>query len=536
MQIKYINADLLKNKMKSWINIIVFGLLVSACFFSCVNDNPGPDQSGKTERGYLSFQLYCNPVDNSVRATTDYGTAEERKISKVYMLLYERGGNTGKLVKRVEINATNTSGIFTGNDVIDKNGVPCTEHQFVMKAISVEKQDYQLIMLINPTSAILANAVENTSTVQDMRTAIANTQASDYITSDGMFMTNAGGVIQILETQLKATDEAAEASPVTVGVERILAKVFLYENKSAKLTEVLTGGTIENVNWGLCSVNKQTFLIRKQDKLKNGITELGFIQDRSQVYAEDPNFIGNKNIISDDQQRNNHFTILDPLSTTDFKPWNGYNEQVQYYQYLLENTVSVDEQNATDVDPLSYITHVVLKMVIKNPGKVITDADYYSFSYYNAQNKLEWRAFTHAQALEWFNGSYPADMPSSLHEALVEAQTQNGSPFKFEIINNVIPPAPAGYASVKTSKGQVTFHKGGLNIYRIPIMHFGTDGATAGSYGYFGVVRNNTYNIIINSINGPGTNTSNEGYISTEIIVNPWLERGWDENLKPIVP
>lgn len=510
---------------------------LSICCISCINGTveiPGPKD--RTEQGYLSFRLHTHSADIVSRASSDYGTIEEQKVSKIYMLLYDGGGKTGKLRKKIEIRATNTGGVFTGEDVVNSQDLPPSRNSFVIKAIPVEKQNYQLIMLINPTPAVLTRATENTSTVGDMLAEVTGASASDYNTTDGPFMANAAGVVQIMQTQLMESNFIAEKEPIAVPVERIMAKVFVFENRNNKLTEVTQGGTIESVEWTLDATNKQTYLVRQQDRLKDGTTESGFILDRSLVYARDPNFTGNKTIISTEQEKTKHFTTIDPLTSTSFQPWNAYSEATKYYQYILENTVSVEDQNATDADPLIYLTHVVLRATIKNPGKVITDNDYYSFSYINSQNKREWRVFTHSQAVDWYNSTYPSDMPASLRPALIEAQAQSDSPFKFQIENNVSPLPPATYASVKTSEGQVTFHKAGLNIYRLPIQHFGTEGAAKTDYGYYGVVRNNTYNIIINSINGPGTNTSDEGYLSSQIIVNPWFERGWEEDFKPIEP
>lgn len=523
--------------MKSW-NQILFGalLLVFATIgFSCSNEEDQQGENTGNEDAYLSFSLSTDPAGVVTRGTTiDYGTTEERMVSNIYMLLYEEGGANGKLLLKREIKANNTNGAFAGDDVVVKTGIPRDENKFVMKPFRIERKNYQLIILVNPTSKILGKAVENTSKVSDMLSVITNTNPSTYITSNGFFMTNAGGVVQVLSSDIKEGEAQAELNPVYVPVERILAKVFLFENKSKKLTEVTAGGKIENVSWALDVTNKQTYLLRNQDKLKGGVaSEVGFVPNRSAVYALDPNFTGNKSIVNNEATRNNNFNVLNPLGTTGFLPWNGYQEPVAHYQYILENTVSVDEQNATDVDPLTYTTHVVLKITVKNPGNNITEDDYYSYSYINAQSKREWISFTHTQAVNWYNGTFPADTPSSLSVAMTEAANAANSPFAFEIKNQVVPSPPAEFATMATSTGQLTFHKGGLNIYRIPIMHFGSDGAPRQDYGYYGVVRNNTYNLIINSINGPGSNVSDEAYLSTEIVVNPWFERGWEEDLKP---
>jgi len=534
-----------ENHMKSWNKIVLFSLLlcIGAFSLSCSDDKDpvhGPD--GPSGDVYLSFRLNTDPAGVTItRADTDPGTPEERKVSEVYMLLYESGGSTAKLITKRKINATNGdgSGTFTGADVVTYPAPD--ESHFVAKAMPLKKGEYQMIILVNPTSTILAKAVENVSTVADMQQVISGASSADYI-NNGFFMTNAGGVIQILSHQFKESEAAAQEEAISAPVERLLAKILVFENRSKALTEVTSGGTIENVSWGLDVVNKQTYLLRMQDQLKGGAGESGFHSKREDVYAKDPNFTGNKTIIGDDQQKNEHFVSLDPLGSAGFKPWNTYADknlpEAKEYQYILENTVSAADQNDPDVDPLLYMTHVILKLTIKNPGKSpnqITETDYYSFSYYDG-SVLEWRAFTHIQAVDWYNGTFPSDMPSDLlRVAMKEADEDTNSPIQFAKVSGVSPNAPVEYTSKKTSVGTLTFHREGLNIYRIPIMHFGTDQYVIDDtdYGYYGVVRNNTYKLIINSINGPGVNTSNEGYISADITVNPWFERGWGDDLEP---
>jgi len=511
---------------------------------SCSDDkDPGPGPEGKGEV-YLSFRLNTDPAGVNTRATIDYGTPEERKVSQIYMLLYEgEGGDAAKLILKRKIEANNGDGTMTfqGPDVVTRRNPD--ENRFVAKAIEVKKKSYQMIVLVNPNSSILSKTTENLHTVADMQEVILNASVNDYMTN-GFFMTNAGGVIPVLPAQLKMGDLIAEDEPVTVPVERVLAKILVFENRNKALTEVTTGGTIASVHWGVDVTNKQTYLLRKQDYLKGGAdAETGFYSNRRNVYAQDPNFTDNKLLISDDLEKEKHFVSLNTSLSTGFKPWNTFADKGQpatQYQYVFENTVSADDQNATDVDPLSYMTHLILKVVVKNPGKspnVIADDDYYSYSYMNPQtNKLDWRAFTYKQAIEWYNGTFPSDTPTGMKEAMKEAHDDSDSAFEFEIDPfGVAPLAPTEYTTLTTSYGQLTFHKGGLNIYRIPIMHFGSDSDVTDEtdYGYYGIVRNNTYNIIINSINGPGLNTSNEGFISTQITVNPWFERGWGEDLVP---
>lgn len=524
--------------MKIWNNILFVGISVCLLFLqnSCSNDdNPG-NPSDAEGNAFLSFQLNTNPAGIETRAIGyDYGTEQERKVSTVHILLYDLGNLN--LLHTIEIQAkTDGKSPFTGNDVAkssDMNG-------FTTKAIELKKQDYQLLALINAPAKILANAKaqkdhpSDYNTLQDMLNAV-NGVPSDFYdgNKENFFMSNAGGMVTIPESAFVEEKAFAENNPVTIPVDRLLAKVLVYENTSNKIEEIKLGGTLGEITWGLHVSNKQTYPVRVPDKLKDGTQETGFYSTRKDIYAKDPNFTGNEGIVTDNNEKEKHFNYADPSVKDGFVPWITFedkNKPAAYYQYVFENTLSVDDQNAKTVDPGLYTTQVMLKVIITEPGKddkkLTGVKDYYSYTYKDDADQYHWIVFTHEQAVEWFTGSYPSDMVIlKTNEVFKKAQELQNSPFDFTDKTNGAPD------KFTTTELGLTYHKDGLNVYRIPIMHFGTDGASIGDYGYYGVVRNNTYQVVILSINGPGINTTNDGFISTAIAINEWYDRDWEEEL-----
>lgn len=523
--------------MNSRYNILLLGLLacIGFCLTSCSDEESLIDPYGRKKRGdhYLSFHLNTDPSGLSLTRSVEYsqGTKEERSVGSVYLLIYEAAGLSGNLLYTIPIAAqTDGENDFHGGDVVSGD-----KTHFISKPVSLERQDYQIVVLVNPSVSLLSSKAKSQedegagcNNLKDMTDALTQAAPEHFYNATGksnFFMSNAGGVIYISEDNLQKKGDEAISKPVSIPVERLLAKVSVHKGFTGD--DVSLGGTIGAVTWGIDLTNKQTYLIRQGDLLIDGQPESGFHANRMDVYAKDPNFNMNSEFIANETKKKEHFNIIDPLKNDDFLAWNTTN-QTEHYRYILENTMSKEDQNNDKADPKSYTTHIVLKVIITKP-KGLDATSYYSYydeTEANANNR--WKVFTHEQAVEWFNNSYPIDM-AALEPVLIKAQEMENSPFNFKKDEDK---APDKYV---TTSFKLTYHKDGLNIYRIPIMHFGVDDRikSVEDYGYYGIVRNNIYNITIKSIKGPGIDSSNEGYLSAEINIKPWNYRRWEEDIKP---
>ncbi|MDF9830792.1 Mfa1 family fimbria major subunit [Parabacteroides sp. PF5-6] len=521
--------------IRNKIGLLALCVCLIGAFTACSDDDNDFSLYGNKKRGdvFLSLQMETDP-SLSTRATgTDYGTKEEKAVVSVHALFYEAAGENSKLLYNFNIEAkTNGEENFNGNHVHSGN-----QSQFVSKAIDLKKQDYQLVVLVNASDALLSSigkAEENFpsgyNTLKDLQTAIIGTSAETFYDTDKksyFLMSNAGGIIYVPQSMLKNRDSEATAAPAYIPVERIVAKVSVH--KGFAKDEVEFGGKIGNVSWDVDVTNKQTYLMRQADYLITGVQESGFHNPRNEVYAKDPNFDTNEIFLTDETKKKEHFTLLGLNQTDRYLDWNPTTATTTYYRYVLENTMAKADQNKDKTDPKTYTTQILLKVQITEPKGLKDIHSYYSFEDKTEPEGKQWKVFSHAQAVEWYNGTYPSDM-AALKAVLESAQKMENSPFNFNKEGNAEPTE-----FVTTSLNKLTYHKDGLNVYRIPIMHFGVDDRIKAEedYGYYGVVRNNIYKIVIKSIKGPGVDSSNEGYVSADITINPWYGREWEEDLKP---
>ncbi|MCD8164924.1 MAG: Mfa1 family fimbria major subunit, partial [Bacteroides sp.] len=470
-------------------------------FISCGDANEASGLYDTTKRGNysLAFQIKTGQAFDATRATDLFdGTKGEKAVSSVYILLYDAAGANSQLLYNIPIKAqTNGEENFHGQDVA--SGDP---NKFISNPIGLKKQDYQLIVLVNPSTRILAEKARSQedygaecNTLKEMMDAFRATSANEFYNSNGetnFFMTNAGGVIYISQSQLEEKEQNALLNPVSVPIERILAKISLHNGMTSN--QATLGGKIGAITWGIDVANRYTYLVRQSNYLISGAQETGFHPNREEVYAKDPNFNTNAQFISDEAKRKEQFTILSLQDQQAFINCNTSKTDNSYYQYVLENTISRADQNSDNTDPKLYTTQLLVKVIITEPKGMKDVTSYYSFYDSTEQDTgKKWKIFTHEQAVEWYNSTFPSDMVA-LKEILEQAQDMENSPFNFKDGEDI---EPATYVATPF---RLTYHKDGLNIYRIPIEHFGTNDKTKDveDYGYYGVVRNNVYQIIIN--------------------------------------
>lgn len=519
--------------IRNKIGLLGVCICMIGAFISCSNDDSDIDPYGRKKRGnvYLSLQMDTDPALSTRATSIDYGSKEERAISSVHALFYEVAGENSKLLYNIPINATTDGEKNIGGTDVHSGNL----NSFISTPISLKKQDYQLIILVNATNSLLSSVAKSEedyqagcNTLKDIQTAMTGTSAETfYQNKTNFFMSNAGGIIYIPESALKKKEDAT-SFPASIPVERLVARVSVHKGFTSD--EVSFGGKIGAVTWGIDIQNRQTYLLRQADYLITGAQESGFHQERNEVYAKDPNFDINAEFLTDETKKKEHFTMLTLTENDKYQNWNPTTSTTTYYQYVLENTMSKDDQNKDKTDPKTYTSQILLKVIITEPKGMQGVNDYYSFEDATESDPTKkWKVFTHAQAVEWYNGTFPSDMVA-LKEILKKAQDEPGALFNFD---KATEKEPTEY--VTTSFNKLTYHKGGLNVYRIPIMHFGVDNRIKSEedYGYYGLVRNNIYKIVIKSIKGPGIDSSNEGYISADITINPWWGREWGEDVKP---
>lgn len=433
-----------------------------------------------------------------------------------------------------------------------------------------------------------SKAIASTST--DGKTPFA----SD-VTNNGIFMTNAplctkpgGATAPSTDAKIKTladvtnniytTEAEAKSKPAAeIYVERAVAKVTVQQGTEGKL-EANKGNTASEISytlnsWAVDNTNKKSYIVRQYDENWNklnsdkvtatGGSQYRFVWDKPvnpnanvklyrTAFAQDPEY--------DDATTTataaNYNRIANSASmSTEFGN--------EHPQYCNENTFQVTAQNQDQT------TRVVLGVKMSAPGTTTYDADLYTI---NGNKEV---VYTEASLAERLKNIILHNDPAvktwaENHETDVSLDITFGNDIAgaTTITNATLKGKTAAGATEDTFTGTFTIdfnkalpnivrYKGGVAYYAVRIKHFGdsdtpwnkegqnvTAGGNSNIYntsstgsenwflGRYGVVRNNWYDISVNSIQTLGdatipafTNDPDdvlENYISVSINVLSW--------------
>ena len=437
-----------------------------------------------------------------------------------------------------------------------------------------------------------AKAYKSASNFINFSKALASTSpdgktpfASD-VANNGIFMTNAplctkpgGATAPATDAAIKTladvtnniytTEAEAKSKPAAeIYVERAVAKVTVQSESKTSALEVNKNISYKLYNWVVDNTNKKSYIVRQYDKAWNSInsdkatatggSQYRFVWDKPvnpnanvklyrTAFAQDPEY--------DDATTTataaNYNRIANSASmSTEFG-----NERPQYCN---ENTFKVTAQNQDQT------TRVVLGVQMSAPGETTYGADLYTV---NGNKEV---VYTEASLTERLKNIL-------LNEPAVKTWTKTHTTYSFDITfsNTTAGATTITKATFKDNTApdeklesftpeqldkalpNIVRYKGGVAYYAVRIKHFGDSdtpwnvegqGVTAGGnsniyhtsstdsenwfLGRYGVVRNNWYDISVNSIQTLGdatipafTNDPDdvlENYISVSINVLSW--------------
>lgn len=349
----------------------------------------------------------------------------------------------------------------------------------------------------------------------------------------------------LVPVTIHASKDAADvATADEIYVERIVGKVNVVIKDNANSLTV-TGGAYandkvifsetgnNNLGWVLNVTNKNTKPLRDVSELS---TWIGYEQHQG-------NFIGTSNVTGNWvriywAKDNNYAETSTTIDTNDFtafnsngtmpQTWGGYTTtSATNAQYCLENTETSANYRKNNT------TSVVIKAKYDIKGDdASSDASFFIMD--KIANTMDENAFLSAIKANVTNGnnltlSIVANAKAGYYEGTELRTLING-------LNNVSD-------TDLNALGEVRYYKDGECYYSIvPIKHFNEITYTPGEepvdekhLGRYGVVRNNWYELTINSVSGPGEPTlepggndpvdEEEGYINCTINVLSWAKR-----------
>ena len=518
-------------KTRSFLLSALAALMLAGCSEDAREDEiPGNVLVGKA---YLSLSLQSRTstltrVDN---VKTENGSAEESAVSDVTVLLFDED--------EVCLDVVNvpSGDITVGNS---DGGTPPTTAT-ASEAQLVPEKTAKVFVVLNSAKwtftkdAVVGKAWSTINTaidavIGDVATNSKFVMASAGTPADGALTpvtvhkpaTYAAGDVQ------KAKDDA-EAHPATINVDRLSAKVQV-SVKDPGFTKP-TGSNFTFNGWELSVTNKSVRLYSDLVTYDNATTGAVYRRDKNYLESEQPDISsGNKEENMD--KAFNYLKNIDDVS----KDMPAVAQVDKASLYCLENTMEAKAQQ------LGFTTKVVVKAQY-TPDGIAKDASYFSWkgAYYTlAQLKAEYLKHPN-------NSGLKVDLPAFLIKAGVMSQAEfdEGQNKRDEIVANLSDDVTAGNLNAKTSIiGRfcaVRYYHASVCYYDVLIRH-DQNITTKMALGRYGVVRNNWYNIELNSVSGPGTpwipdpsdpdptnptppdtdDDEADAYLSVQITINPW--------------
>ena len=543
-------------------NLFGMAVMATALVVCSSNDNLAPDGKdnvGKTGEAYASFTINL-PTTRATRVAGEpsfaEGDAKEYEVKNGTILIFT---NDGKFVTSAQLGNMNP-----WKD-IKTDGVTTAATATVQLTNVKVGGSYQALVLLNNDVDASTSKVKLPlagESYADWNANAANATAS-YTKTDYIFMANAPmyagtstePTTLVPVANICASREQAEAQPATtVYVERGLAKVTMHKFNDGGYTiaaGTYEGGKVEITAWQLDVTNKSTFPVHQTDGLMTAWDQIWntgrFFDATSSMFqrvywGKDPNYSGGalQNLAACKDAFN--------MITNDKVVGEA---GIENPQYCLENTFDLANMMQGQT------TRVVFKAVF-TPKDFVTGQTFYKIG----NTTAIWDATKLAQQIKTValkamkitttdeQAKYSVDLSkgsnisgvAGLHKIEAENITFTGegeSKVKPAVVDEINDKLGLKEAGIST-------YLNGEAYYIARIKHFneltpwtaGTpyNGDNNAFLGRYGVLRNNWYDLSVNSISGLGypdvpevkptvPDDENEQYINVEVKILDWAKR-----------
>lgn len=489
------------------------------------------------------------------------GTAAETNVGSVRAIFFDQAG----VVTEDKILTT------------EEAGSPGQTSGNAGKAFQVPAKSKSILIITNPADNLPAKG--SFADFAAFNKAFNEVDVTKVSTANKFMMTNAKGNLEPSNSWGDPTDlvlynsaDKAEAKPLAIRVDRVVAKVRVYLEAEAiparageEIPNVGRGASIYDPEWTLNVRNKWYFPVseRTYSWLENKYgCESPFDQYDLGSYRIDPNFDTqvDPEVNKAGYDAQYHYYYDADAAIANKIPWKSAKAGNTAVEYCLENT-QTKEHNMW-----AYTTQVLFKVIFSpNELKLPNSDDYYD----NAGDKVDNGALAPGEDWIMVDGAYytwdllmqyiEVEMESKYYDEHVDqinTPIANSLNAYLKAINLTEVPIPlydenknpddqiqeivdafvALKGDVKTHgadrHGVVSYYKGGVNYYPIMIKHDDTD-EVDNEFGEFGVVRNSVYDIRITKVYNPGYPTipdpnpgipdeSGNIYLAVRIDINPW--------------
>lgn len=590
-------------KIKHLFGLAVIAAMTASC---SSNEDLGTAGSGTGTNeagvGYATFTINL-PSTNGTRAgnpTYEQGTLDEYDVNDVTLLIFQKTATSKSEDEYTFVEKAELGNMAPWKDENNSGGITASATITAkLSNVALTSEDspsdyYALAILNNKNSAGEDKITLPTKPTTESTTppvtygswnAASNTDETK-LKDKGFYMANAPVFVAGKEPttlvnidKVYATKQKAETNAATtIHVERGLAKVTVASDDFTKTFN--PSGTIYNKDevkitaWNLDVTNKSTFPIHKTAGLKNanfstiwtpstaavstGASVARFVDEANPFkrvhWGIDPNYDTDLSKVSDCEGK---FTILPANATID-----GAADKPQY---CLENTFDINHMKQGQT------TRVVFKAKYKPKGfgddetfyKIGNNTDLWS------KTTLEEQIKAKAQEVlgkESETNKIGVDLKAADNniegkagtKILTEANVQhNGANVKSKEIEAINEKLGLKAATEKEPIVGIATYKSGESYYIARIKHFGVltpwnegdatygvdnDDNNTKYLGRYGVLRNNWYELTVNSVSGPGTpdvptikpdvpDDESYKYISVSVKILSWAKRSQSVDL-----
>lgn len=564
-----------------------FGLaVIAAMTASCSSNNDlvnGGNGSSEVENGtaYASFKINL-PTTSGTRAvpegTPDFneGTAAEYEVKNGTILIFD--ATTDKFVTSADLGTMNP---WTD---VKNDGVTTAAIATVKLSGVTVKGNYKALVLLNNDFDVTATTKKvkvklptaSTDTYANWSQDVSKVNAVDYAKTDGIFMANApmyNGTTTEPTTLVDikgvyASKEEAQAKPATtIYVERGLAKVTMkdFKTEGYKVADgTYTNAKVEIKNWQLDVTNNSTYPVHQIGGLSSAPTGFADIWKTDRFYDKtstafkrvywgvDPNYNN-----ADYQDLANCKTAFKMIENKDVTGAAGDANP----QYCLENTFDLNNMKQGQT------TRVVFKAVF-TPNGFTAPATFYKIG----NNTAIWKEADLKQQIKTValtamgitddkeQAKYDVKLDATTNnisgeagQHLIKAEniTYTDEAASSEVKENVVKKINEKLTAINEKLGLsaetgISTYLNGEAYYIARIKHFNeltpwNAGEVYGSenekyLGRYGVLRNNWYELSVNSVSGLGypdvpevkptlPDDENDQYISVSVKILSWAKR-----------
>lgn len=500
-----------------------FLVTFSACalFAACANDEmPGGNNlpQGNGEQAFIAVRL---AAPNAMTRMFQDGKDEENAVTKARFYFFDNSGNAvtvGQTTGSTDINYYDvTSPSFSPSNPTGDNVEETTTNAIVV----LENKTVwptQMVVVLNPPST-LDNASKSLTDLRGIAAGYDSKTSGAFVMSNSVYIDGANGKVDAVNVEDHITNnlEAAKGNPVTVYVERVLARVDVACTSSLETNKTDGTGTQQS------EINGYTG--------QNGTNEIQAVI-KGWTLA---NRNAESHLLKSLSTWNNSSTITVGTGSWAFADWNAATNHRSYWAHTddvadklpNDSYAKISDDNSTFVETAycqentgdGAATELVAIAELQVDGQK-TDIAKYAGQYWTVDNLLTQFANQILAGKIYYKAASGEPttvtaLPASVLKLRPRNSTETSTVAAYEAVLDLKAAYQTGYTFYSDATGndelQLTDVQDILNDYKALYWHEGktyyhtTIKHTLNNLSKDGVVRNHLYDISLTGVSGLGT-------------------------------